>query len=200
MSVNGPPLASSYRAEYRGSWSTVCPPPSSLVEARNVSDVTSDQPPATPPLVAAEVVPAFAAPQADVWFHLVLLLLSSGVLILAAILRVQDSEQVVVPWIEVSVPGSCSYRLLLGIPCPGCGLTRCFVSLAHGDLLKAWQYNAVGVFFFVLVVLQIPFRLGQLWRVQHGLPEWQFGYWDTLPLGLLIVLLLIQWLWRTGLV
>jgi hypothetical protein len=139
-----------------------------------------------------------STPRGEPWFHLTLLLLSTTVLVAALLLRVEAGEQVILRWFELTLPGSCTYRLLLGIPCPGCGLTRCFVSLAHGDWRAAWQYNAVGIPLFFLVVSQIPFRLGQLYRIHRQLPEWRFGLWDSLPLGILIVLLMIQWLWRSA--
>ncbi len=35
----------------------------------------------------------------------------------------------------------CPWRMLLGIQCPGCGLTRAFVALAQGDLRAAWTFH-----------------------------------------------------------
>jgi hypothetical protein len=35
----------------------------------------------------------------------------------------------------------CLWRAVLGVPCPGCGMTRALLSLARGDLHAAWQFN-----------------------------------------------------------
>lgn len=47
---------------------------------------------------------------------------------------------------------------LVGLQCPGCGVTRAMSLLMHGDLAGAWEMNAVfcGILFpgFLLVALQ----------------------------------------------
>lgn len=48
----------------------------------------------------------------------------------------------------VSGPVLCPVRLLTGLPCPGCGLTRAWVFAMHGDLARALSANP-----FVLVTL-----------------------------------------------
>lgn len=50
-------------------------------------------------------------------------------------------------WPVPSVDGgepTCILRLLTGLPCPGCGMTRSWVHLAHGDVLTAFEYNLFG--------------------------------------------------------
>lgn len=44
----------------------------------------------------------------------------------------------------VSGDPTCLLRLMTGLPCPGCGLTRSWVHVAHGDLLTAFEYNLFG--------------------------------------------------------
>lgn len=43
------------------------------------------------------------------------------------------------------IPGlTCPLKLLTGVPCPGCGMTRAFVAIAHGDLSAARDYNLLS--------------------------------------------------------
>ena len=48
--------------------------------------------------------------------------------------------------------GSCVIRLLTGIPCPGCGLSRAYLALLHGHVVEAFYYHPL---FFVVA----PFLL-----------------------------------------
>jgi hypothetical protein len=45
----------------------------------------------------------------------------------------------------------CPLYSLTGFACPGCGLTRGFHALFHGDILTALDYNALLPFFGLLV-------------------------------------------------
>lgn len=46
--------------------------------------------------------------------------------------------------------GTCLFRVIVGIPCPGCGLTRAAKSLLRLDLKKALNYNA---FIYPIVIM-----------------------------------------------
>lgn len=40
----------------------------------------------------------------------------------------------------------CPFRAILGIPCPGCGMTRALVCLLHGDLKSSLYYHPMLIF------------------------------------------------------
>lgn len=42
------------------------------------------------------------------------------------------------------LPVLCPSRVLAGIPCPGCGLTRSLVAAAHGELGRAFEFHLFG--------------------------------------------------------
>jgi hypothetical protein len=46
----------------------------------------------------------------------------------------------------------CTFRVLTGLQCPGCGATRATHELLHGRLLAAWNYNALWVLMLPVVV------------------------------------------------
>lgn len=64
----------------------------------------------------------------------------------------------------VEVPVLCTFRRLTGVGCPGCGLTRSFVFLAHGQLQAALQMNLLGPPLFGFVLAQIPWRGWRLYK------------------------------------
>jgi len=51
------------------------------------------------------------------------------------------------------LPDICPFYNLTGFPCPGCGLTRAFVSLGHGQLGQAFGWNPLGPLLYLVCVL-----------------------------------------------
>ena len=49
-------------------------------------------------------------------------------------------------------PVICPFRLLTGLPCPGCGLTRAWVYLAHGQWRDSFLANPFGMVLVALLV------------------------------------------------
>ena len=59
---------------------------------------------------------------------------------------------------DYSSPLLCPLRAFTGIICPGCGMTRSFLSLVQGDLWKAFSYHLFGpilFFFFLLAAIHL---------------------------------------------
>ncbi len=102
--------------------------------------------------------------------HRVFLGLSIVALLLSAVLSVQGETDVVVPILGRPLPEICLARWQFGVNCPGCGLTRSFISLAHGDVAGAWSFNPAGVLWFAAFLWQIPYRGYQLRRLSQGKP------------------------------
>jgi hypothetical protein len=50
-------------------------------------------------------------------------------------------------------PVVCPSRLVTGIPCPGCGLTRAFAALGHGDPAGAFRCHPFALLLFAGLVL-----------------------------------------------
>jgi hypothetical protein len=124
--------------------------------------------------------------------HREMLVAATAVVVLAFLLEVHSDQRVafsVLP--SCPLPATCLSRSLLHIECPGCGLTRSFIYLAHGDWRASWNVHRVGWFLALAVVLQIPYRLAAL-RSHSGLP---LGTTAPKFFGtLLVVLLLVNWL------
>jgi hypothetical protein len=129
----------------------------------------------------------------DAPFHAVWLAISAATLLLSCVLRVHGGTKVVLPVLERPLPELCLSRSWLQLPCPGCGLTRCFIALGHGNLSAAWRYNPAGLYLFALCVFQLPYRGVQLWRIRRGLREIELGWFGYVAVWLVPVLLLAQW-------
>ena len=162
------------------------------------TDATATPLPATPlppTALPATALPATALPAtAGTLQHWVFLLLATGVVVASVLLHVRGEQEVVVPWINLPLPGTCTFLRVTGMPCPGCGLTRSFISIAHGRPRDAWHFNPAGILFFAVVAFQIPYRAWQIVRIRQGRDEFRFTSFDQWTLVGLIALLLVQWL------
>ena len=135
----------------------------------------------------------FSTPPKDPVGDWILLVLSAVVLTLAFCMQIRNEQQVLVPGTNIPLPELCSFRRWTGLDCPGCGMTRAFISVAQGDVVAAWGYNPASLYFFTLVSLQVPFRAVQLWRLRRGRTPIFTGIWGYLPLFVLMILILGQW-------
>jgi hypothetical protein len=116
--------------------------------------------------------------------------------VVAGVLDLGSGRAVVVPIVNVPLPRMCAFQQIAGHDCPGCGLTRSFVSLADGDLMGAWSYNAAGPFVFAVIAFQIPYRTIQIWRRSRG--HSRLGLCrESWVLGFLVTAVMAQWLVRS---
>lgn len=69
--------------------------------------------------------------------------------------------------IILGLPGwPCPFRHTLGIPCPGCGLSRAMAALFRGDWETAWDFHAFAPLILVgLVVIMSASLLPQRQRL-----------------------------------
>ena len=61
-------------------------------------------------------------------------------------------------------PDICLFHRMTGIPCPGCGMTRAFFSMAHGRILDSLQYNALGTTIFIGILVLLIFTVLDFFR------------------------------------
>ncbi|MCA9052261.1 MAG: DUF2752 domain-containing protein [Planctomycetaceae bacterium] len=143
-----------------------------------------------------EADPARVARRWRQWraYHRLMLGLASAILLAAAVMEVKPDGRVaflVAP--EHPLPELCQTKVQWGLPCPGCGLTRCFIHTVHGDLQSAAEANLAGLLVVFLVVAQVPYRLWILRRPR----EIVWSRWSVVVLFLIPpILLWVQWALR----
>ena len=154
----------------------------------------------TESLAAAAPPHAFDRPAGErIRYHSTYLLLAICVLGLARLLTVNGQDRVVIPVLNLQLPETCASRQIIGYPCPGCGLTRAFIALLHGQWRQAWHYNP-GVYVVVfMVILQIPYRAIQIRRAQLGGSEIRYPSAGGVLILATVFLLVCQWLLRLAL-
>jgi hypothetical protein len=97
------------------------------------------------------------------WFGEALVLVGSLVVMVIALTASSSDE--VVQLFGYDVPIMCTWRRLFGVSCPGCGMTRSFVFMAHGAIIEAFRMNMLGPPLFTVVLVQIPYRAARLFKI-----------------------------------
>ena len=111
--------------------------------------------------------------------HRQMLAAAGAVLILAFMLvEVPDGRIAVRGFTRFPLPKACMSRTILGLNCPGCGLTRSIIHLAEGDWRASWRNHRLGGLFAALLRLQVPYRLLALRRpdLPSSRPD---GWWSS---------------------
>jgi len=115
-------------------------------------------------------------------------------LMTAALMTVPSEQQAVVTLFGWPLPELCQTRRIFGWDCPGCGLTRSFIYMAHGEVEAAFRMHAVGASLFVLLVICIPLFVWNLGRLLKNRPS----LIDEVIVGRLAILftvsMLVHWI------
>jgi hypothetical protein len=95
--------------------------------------------------------------------HRQMLAIAAAILVLSLLLKVGSDDHAAFAFLPAwPIPSSCPSQTIFGVDCPGCGLTRSFIHLAHGDWQLAFSKHRLGWLLALAVVLQLPYRLAGL--------------------------------------
>ena len=73
-------------------------------------------------------------------------------------------------------PVFCPIRLVMGVPCPGCGLTRAFCYMTHGHFREAMTFNAIAPLVLAYVTFLWGYKVIEAVRgVAPRLPVYKIG-------------------------
>ena len=89
-------------------------------------------------------------------------------------------------------PVLCPSALMLGLPCPGCGMTRALGCATHGQLREAFGFNAIWPLILGYLALLWIYQILQTWR---GEPP----KWPTYKIGAAALIVLLSF-WAVRLV
>ena len=81
----------------------------------------------------------------------------SGIFVASLLLPLPGSDGSI-----AHLPSLCPFYNITGLPCPGCGLTRAFVSLGHGQWLESLHWHPLG-WLIALVLACLWVRNGVYW-------------------------------------
>ncbi|MFW5739011.1 MAG: DUF2752 domain-containing protein [Myxococcota bacterium] len=111
-------------------------------------------------------------------------------LIVAAIVAAMG----VVTLLEVAV---CPMAVIVGIPCPGCGMTRATLSALHGDFATSFRFHPLGM---IIVPLFATYAIAHaVSYIRHGVSQVDkivSGKWIDRFLVLLLITMIGVWIAR----
>ncbi|MFQ6133802.1 MAG: DUF2752 domain-containing protein [Armatimonadota bacterium] len=105
--------------------------------------------------------------------------LAGSILVLAASFVLKPSPSGYGTHTQLWLP-PCTFRMLTRIPCPSCGMTTSFCYISRLQVAQALEANVLGPLAYLLVLLQIPYRIYSLavrpldLRLRHDSP-WLMG-------------------------
>ena len=123
-------------------------------------------------------------------FHLFIVI---SIIILSFLLKPGDYKDDPISIFGINIPTLCIHKIIFNKPCAGCGLTRCFVNFAHGNIKKAYEYHRIGIAFYIVVLLQIPIRLYLLKVGSKGYTK-SIKYLISIPAIICAIAFIINWL------
>lgn len=83
-------------------------------------------------------------------------------------------------------------HLVLGMPCPGCGLTRAFCLATHGHFVEAYSFHPLYPLIFLYFVFLWILQTVESWRGEPiRLPSYRIG-------RTALLVLLVFWIERLG--
>ena len=129
------------------------------------------------------------------WLHAIFFCLSLAVIAMTFLMQSSGQTAVFLPGASYPMPELCTAKRVFGVPCPGCGLTRSFISISHGQFSRAWGFNPAGFLLYAFVFVQIPWNAMQFWLIRKRGYGFHLPYIHFLPIAIAIVLL-VQWLLR----
>lgn len=127
-----------------------------------------------------------------------ILFLAAGMILAAFLLhRAEGQEETKLRLVGTAtpLPEMCVSKRLFGVRCPGCGLTRSVVASSRGQLNRAMHHHPAGPIVFLWAVVQIPYRIGNLWRLRNKVTPWQLPG-AGVTASLIVTICIVQWIVR----
>jgi len=100
----------------------------------------------------------------------------------------------------LGLPSLCIWKTFTGISCPGCGMLRSLVCLAHGDVERAMAFHPLGPPMFLGLIVWCLLEIRRWQRPEWTVPDrWRTLFnracWATIVVAAVLWLIrLLGWL------
>jgi hypothetical protein len=90
----------------------------------------------------------------------------------------------------------CPFRAMTGYPCPGCGMTRAFSAIAHGELWRAVRYNPLSPLLFLAAIAIWASAAATILKWEAARSALARLRPSTLAANVLMVIVMLWWITR----
>ena len=94
------------------------------------------------------------------------------------------------------LPLGCPFKAITGLPCPGCGGTRAFVALLHGQFMEAVMTNPLSVLLIFFLIIAPAWLFVDCWRGTKTLQRVMMGKWPVWAIILVAIIIAANWIWN----
>lgn len=87
---------------------------------------------------------------------------------------------------------NCPFKKMFHIACPGCGLTRSFISLINLDVISSIKYNILGIPIAIFVFISIVFLIKDFIKNEANYIEYIYSIFNKYYMYILILIIIIM--------
>ncbi len=94
------------------------------------------------------------------------------------------------------LPVSCPFKMITGLPCPGCGGMRAAWALLHGDVSDALWMNPLSCLVIAFLIL-LPFiMIYDIVKCANVVDAMLYSKWPKSLWIVVIIILCANWIWN----
>ncbi len=97
---------------------------------------------------------------------------------------------------SLGIPVYCPFKMITGIPCPGCGGQRALFAILHGNIAEAVYINPLSVAVICFAIIAPIWLFADCYRSTNSLNSVMKGKWSLPTSALVAIVVIANWIWN----
>ena len=94
------------------------------------------------------------------------------------------------------IPLYCPFKLLTGIPCPGCGGQRALFAVLQGNIIEAICINPLSVLLILFAFIAPVWLFVDCYQGTDSLHRVMKGKWSKPTMIIVAIIIIANWIWN----